>query len=466
VKACPVRAASSRLPQRKALEFEGQSWTWEEVERAVEAWTSWLATRGIGPGHAVTTLAWNCPELVFLFFALLRRHASLIPLNARLTKAELEPLVRRAGSGLVLADETLSERIPQSERFPQLRVDASSMTQPALVDETAIAASLFTSGTTGTPSLISLSVGNFLASAVANASNLGSSESQVWLGVLPLFHVGGLSMLFRCVEMGGMLWMERHFDADRIAALLTGGVVTHASFVPTALSRVLDAMTMPVSSSIEAILVGGGPMGRALLSRARSMGLPVLQTYGLTEACSQVTTERPLEADGTTAGHPLKGVEVRVVDTQLREVRVGVVGQVLVRGPTVTKLAGEWLMTNDLGSLDERGRLTIHARRKDLIVSGGENVYPAEVEAALLESGLVEDVVVMPQADETWGQIPVALVVWRNSEAIDELMAFASERLASFKRPRRILSVSSLPRNATGKLQRHEIEIPPICVGR
>lgn len=443
---CPVGVSAQRFPDRLALEFEDRRWAWADVAREVDGWSRWLEGQGVGANDRVATITWNRPEVLFLWFALLRRRATLVPLNARLTTAELEPLLVRAAAKLVLTAE-----FPSPARGSVLDLE---------VDERHEAAGLFTSGTTGTPSLVPLTVGNFHASHQANAANLGASEDQVWLGTLPLFHVGGLAMAFRWAVMGARLVLEKQFDATRVAALLRRGDLTHASFVPTALSRVLDQPGAPFSSSLQALLIGGGPMGVELLRRARVLRLPVLQTYGLTEACSQVTTERLADADGATAGPPLPGLEVRI-ENEHGPVPAGTNGEICVRGPTVTPSAGEWLRTKDLGHLDARGRLTVHARRVDLIVSGGENIYPAEVEAALAESSLVLDVAVGPMAHETWGQVPVAFVVWRNAPEVTALEAHARARLAGFKVPKRWVTVEALPRNANGKLLRHQLPEPP-----
>lgn len=454
---CPVASASARFPERLAVEFDGQRTSWREAAVAVSRWERWLLDEQVGPGDRVATLSWNRPELLWLWFALGRRGASMIPLNARLTSAELSPLNDRLKARFVLAEASLQERVAGARAFPSPSVPSE---KEGLLDTEAELAGLFTSGTTGTPSLVPLTVANFLASHDANAGNLGASETQCWLGTLPLFHVGGLAMAFRCAVMGAGLVLERQFEAPRVARLLRRSDVTHASLVPTALQRVLDEGAEPFGPSLEAILIGGGPMGAALLARARNLALPVLQTYGLTEACSQVTTERRGEADGTTAGRALPGLEVQIVDADGQVVAPGVVGEIRVKGPTVTPAAGTWLSTKDLGSLDERRSLTVHARRVDLIVSGGENVYPAEVEAVLRESGLVDDVAVVPVADETWGQLPVAIVVWKAEPDDAGLLAFARARLAGFKVPRRLVARTELPRNASGKLLRHALMGP------
>lgn len=451
---CPVRQAAERFPNSPALFFEGRSWSWLETDQLVSAWAQWLRTRGVEAGARVATLSWNRPELLWLWFALGRLGASLVPLNARFTSAELSPLVDRSNARFVLASDELRERLSTTEPFPSLEPVAKA---DAPFHSSRELAALFTSGTTGTPSLIPLTGANFMASAIANATNLGSSSQQTWLGTLPLFHVGGLAMAFRCAVMGARLWLEPSFDAVRVSERLRSNEITHASLVPTSLTRVLDVSNEPFSPSLEAILIGGGPMGSALLTRARARRLPVLQTYGLTEACSQVTTERLADADGTTAGSPLPGLEVSVVTDHGTPAAVGEIGLIRVKGPTVTPVAGEWLETNDLGSLDSRGRLSIAARRVDLIVSGGENVYPAEVEAALLESGLVDDVGIAPVDDATWGQIPVAFVVWKRAADEPALLAFARSRLAAFKIPKRVVTLETLPRNASGKLLRHRL---------
>ena len=195
-------------------------------------------------------------------------------------------------------------------------------------------------------------------------------------------------------------------------------------------------------------------MTAALLARARALELPALQTYGLTEACSQVTTERPGEADGATAGPPLPGVCVRIVGEDGAPVAAGCAGEIEVSGPTLALGVGPWLKTKDLGQLDERGRLTVLSRRVDLIVSGGENVYPLEVERVIQGHPEVAEVAVAPRADPEWGQVPVAYVVLRQPVSDEALAGFVRERLAAFKVPKVWVRLGELPRNPMGKVER------------
>ncbi len=427
----------------KALLFEGGQWTGAQLRAQVAGWKNWLRARGLKPNDRVGVLAFNRPQTVALLEACGELGLTLVPFNARLTPAELAPQVAAAAPNLVIADDALCARIAGAEPFPQIEPAPDLPFTPAADDQPL--AALFTSGTTGAPALIVLTQGNFRASARASGENLGPSPDPRWLLCLPLFHVGGLAMAHRCAQDGGTLIVERGFDVTRVNALLDSKQVTHLSLVPTALDRLLELRTEPFPPTVQAVLVGGGPVPPSLMTRARALGLPVLQTYGLTEACSQVATERPDQADGSTAGPALPGLEVRIVE-----------GQIEVRGPTVAAQFGSgWLQTKDLGSLDARGRLTVLARRTDLIVTGGENVYPAELERVLGEHPSIREIALGARADPHWGQVPVAVVVWRSAPVAEEaLVSWCRSRLAAFKVPRVFIGTAALPRNANGKVDR------------
>lgn len=424
---CPVRTAAERDPRGPALAWKGDTWTWAALDALVDAAARALKAQGVTPGQRVPVQAANEPQLVVMFHALGRVGGVFMPINARLTRGEVERCLGQ---------------VPRSPAAPRVR------------------AALFTSGTTGVPRLVELTEENFVASATASGANLGLDATQRWLGTLPLFHIGGLAMVHRCALQGAALYLEPGFDAERANGLFDLGV-SHASLVPTTLQRLLDARGARRFFGVKAVLVGGGPMSSALLSRARAAELPVLQTYGLTEACSQVTTERLGEADGTTAGPALPGLTVRIVDEAGAPVGPGGVGEIEVSGPTLAWGQGPWLSTKDLGRLDARGRLTVLARRVDLIVTGGENVYPLEIEAVLREHPAVVEVAVAPHADAHWGQVPVAYVVEREPVSDQVLADFARERLASFKVPKGWIRVPALPRNAMGKVERRALVAAP-----
>jgi O-succinylbenzoic acid--CoA ligase len=443
-----------------ALVAGARRWSWQALDEEVSRWCSLLHARGVRRGDRVVALSGNRPELVFLIHAAWRMGVVWIPLNARLGAAELQPLAARAGARLVLAEDALRDRLSGADSLEALRAEETSVIPVALPppSDAADAAVLFTSGTTGVPRAVRLTRANFLASARASAQNLGSTDAG-WLLCMPLFHVGGLSMVLRTLLARAPLVLHPRFDAAEVLDSLRREQVAALSMVPTQLQWLLDASgTSPrLPPSLRAVLVGGGPAPASLLQRARAAGFPVLQTYGLTEACSQVATERPSEVDGTTAGAPLTGVEVRTSE-----------GEIQVRGPTVTPgylddpsadarafTPDGWLRTGDLGELDAQGRLRVLSRRLDLIVTGGENVYPAEVEAVLALHPAVADATVVPLPDALWGQTPVALWTPRAPELAGSALAdWCRARLAGFKVPRQFIAVPEVPRNAAGKVDR------------
>jgi len=353
----------------------------------------------------------NTPQTAALVLGAMEDRTELVLLNSRLTPRE------RAAQR-----ESIAGILPAGE--------------PALV--------LFTSGTTGTPKAARLARDNLEANARAANEVLEVDSRSRFLCVLPLFHVGGLGILFRCQLAGATVLLHERFDPQAVARELREGA-THASLVSSTLARVLehgDAFPPAI------VAVGGGPVPGPFLERARKTGLRVVQTWGMTETCSMATCERPRDADGATAGPPLPGFEV-AVDA----------GEILVRGPAMMRgylgqppLQGGFFRTGDLGELDARGRLIVHARRGDLIVSGGENVYPAEVEAALLAHPSVREAAVLPASDERWGQIGVAYVVTTASDG--ELRDFLEARIAKYKVPARFVHLGALPRNAAGKVDR------------
>jgi len=462
---CPVSRWAREAPDHPVVVGAQFRWSYRELEAQVASWAGRLAAAGVGKGDRVALLSGNRPELVAQIHAVGRLGAAVVMLNARLTAAELAPQLERASPRTILADPSLAPLVSSTGLLFSGPDNAPPVFGSAL-DPDAVFAILFTSGTTGRSKAAALTWGNFLASARASAANLGGDPSHRWLATLNFFHVGGLAMVTRCALYGATLVMQGRFDPRDVNAAIDQGA-SHVSLVATTLARTLEARgDVPFPPSLKAVLIGGGPVPASLLTRARALGAPVLQTYGLTEACSQVTTERPSEADGLTAGPPLPGLSVRIVGEDGAALPPGDVGEIEVRGPTVMRgylsdpeataktLVDDWLRTRDLGTLDVQGRLRVFARRTDLILTGGENVYPAEVEAALLQHPALEEVAVLGLEDPVWGQRVVAAVVSKSDVSDAELERFCRERLAGYKVPRGFFRLSALPRNANGKVDR------------
>ena len=410
--------------------------TYAELDAEASVWARRLAALGARPGDRVgTTLG---PGLAFaiLFHAAPRLGAALVPLNARLPGRELEGMMRAAETRL-----TVVEPLTGEEADVQLRPGP----EPGSVHSV-----LFSSGTTSKPKAVELTAANHAASALASTANLGTREDDRWLCVLPLFHVGGLSILVRSVMNATTAVLHDGFRAQRVRRDLEAGEVTLVSLVSTMLHR-LRAAGLGRAPGLRAVLLGGGPIPSELLDWARAIGLPVAPTYGMTETASQIVTASPADAlRGARAARPLEGVQLRVARD----------GEILVRGPMVARgsLAPDgWLHTGDLGSLDAEGRLLVEGRRADLIVTGGENVMAGEVEEALRGHPGVADVGVAGVEDAEWGERVVAFVVPRGEVGQDELISHCRGRLAGHKVPKEVRFVDELPRNPAGKLVRRAL---------
>lgn len=463
----------AETPHAPALRLAGRTWTWAQVDEDARAWCRRFAQLGLAAGDRVGILAQNAPETVFAVHAAARSGITLALLNTRLTRKEWADQLRRtrckrAFVGPELADVELG--IPSEP----LRCDVGAGAEVAAAPDPARPlVLLFTSGTTGKPKAAALSLGALIAHAEASAQHLGSAATDVHLCNLPLFHVGGLSMIFRTAQCGGTLVVHPRFDAELLLRDLEAERVTHLSLVATTLQRTLEALggRPLVAPALVRVLLGGGPLPAPLREAALALGLPLLATYGLTEACSQVTTVPPHARGraGASSGLPLPGVEVRIVDEQRRPLPPGSSGEIEVRSPglmlgydgdpaaTAAALEGGWLRTRDLGTLDPEGWLTVHARRTDLILSGGENVYPAEIEAALLGIPGVRDAAVIGRADPKWGQVPVAALVLAPGAEVEAVRTQLEDRLARFKLPRELYTLPDLPRTASGKLIRDQL---------
>ena len=323
---------------------------------------------------------------------------------------------------------------------------------------------LFTSGTTGTPGAVVLSVDALIASADLVADALHVTQNDVWYACMPLFHVGGLSIVLRTWRRGARMISERRFDEHLLGDAMQHHRCTLVSLVPTMLDRLVSAH-VPRPDSLRLSFIGGGPASASLLNRATVAGWHPRFSYGLTEAASTVAVMPgdPIAGEPAWAGLALQGNHLT-----LRAVGPDGVGELLVDGPTLltghllhdgeVRLRSEGpLATGDFGVLSRDGLLRIVDRRTDLIVSGGENVYPSEVEQVLLEHPGVVDACVIGLPDERWGQRVVAVVVLRDGTSPEHIEEWTQVRLAAFARPKAVYQVSALPRNAMGKMERRRV---------
>ncbi len=427
-----VRRAAEARGAAPALVFDSETLTWIEVHRALPAMEPRRSARAL--------VARRDRATILSIFAAIDARIPFAPLHPQATPDEL------AGMRAVLS--SLAD-------VPDLSMSGDAS------DETPLAY-VFTSGSTGAPQAAILSRRAFIASSRASEANLAYGPGDRWLLAMPLSHVGGLSVLTRTLMAGAtaVVAPEGPTSAEELVRRMTDAEVTHASLVPAMLTRVLRA-GLEAPPGLRAVLIGGAPASSALLADARAAGWPVLPTYGSTETCSQVATRAPgdvLDTDGRI-GRSLPGVQVRIVH-----------GEIYVRGPMLfdgyigatssPELNGfdddGYFATGDLGDLDAEGVLWVRGRRSEIIITGGENVFPAGVEAVLSAHPDVTEACVYGVPDADWGEV-VAAVYRSASGPIPDLDDWLRERLSPHRRPKRLTCVNhlaELPKTSSGKIDR------------
>jgi O-succinylbenzoic acid--CoA ligase len=426
-----LTAARRSRPDHAAVVAPDGTITYAELDERADIVARQLAALGVGEGGRVATTLPPSVAFATLFHAAPRIGAALVPLNTRLNADQ-----QRAQASAVGADVVIAVPLDGMEAAIEPRRE---------LEPDAVHTVLFTSGTEGEPKSVELTVGNLAASAAGSAAVFGSEPGDRWLSPLPLFHVAGLSILTRCARNATTAVLYDRFDVKAVLAALAAGEVSLISLVPTQLRRLRDE-GLGEAPGLRALLLGGGPIPPDLVDWARETGLPVRCTYGMTETASQVAVTDPWESAAT----PLTDAQIEIAAD----------GEILVRGPMVAPgsvSADGWLHTGDLGSIDRHGRLHVAGRIKELIVTGGEKVAPAAVEAVLAAHPAVADAGVAGTPDPDWGEAVTAYVVERGPVSDYDLLAFCRERLAGYQVPKRVVRMPSLPRNASGKLLRNRL---------
>src|SRR5438132_1614058 len=458
-----ARATAAR-PGHTAVDTPAGSCSYAELLEAARAGAEELADRGARAGERVAIALPGGLAFARALHACFLLGAVAVPLDTRLTPRERAPLAEGAA---VLIDEPLRA---EGRRQRRRRRGAAAPVGPGEHELSATAVVLHTSGTSTSPRPVELTYGNLLWSALGSAVALDLDPAERWLCALPVSHVAGLAILVRSAIYATTAVVHERFETDRVLPALRAHEITLVSLVGTTLERLLDAgLARP--RPLRCALTGGGPVPPVLRERARAAEVPAALTYGLTEACSQVTTTPSalLEREGPVPGPPLFCVRTRIAarppdaDPIAETPAQTNGGEILVAGPTVAPASRErdgWLHTGDLGFLDEQGRLHVTGRQADTIISGGENVAPAEVEAVLEAHPDVLEAAVVGRSHPGWGESVAGIVVPRagRAPAGEALRAHCARSLAPYKVPRQIVfSGRPLPRTPSGKLLRRKL---------
>jgi acyl-CoA synthetase (AMP-forming)/AMP-acid ligase II len=488
-----VAEGARRTPDKTAVAGDGRRVTFAQLDDRIGRLGAAFRTRGLEPGDRVSVLAANELEYVELQAACLRSGFTLVPLNWRLAIPELEYILRDCAPRLLIAGRAegaraarLAESVGIDETFGLGETDRldpyDELLESGQSDPEAdplgldlLTTILYTSGTTGRPKGAMIDRAGMTARVFVNAIELEARSGDVFVEALPMFHISAF-LAYAHLFRGGTVVQLPTFSPAECLALLQHERATSTVLVPTMIKLLLEdpAIEQFDPSALRLIIYGGASIDPQLLRRALAVfRCGFHQQYGMTETGAQ-TILRPEDHDPdderklASGGLEAVGFEVRIHDPGDRPVSPGEIGEICCRGPAVMcgywglpdesaeTLRGGWMHTGDLGFRDERGYLHVADRRNDMIISGGENVYPREVEAVLAQHPAVRDVAVIGLPDETWGQIVTAVVVGGEFSE-EEMRAYLQERVAGYKVPRRWIRMDDLPRNVTGKVLKGEL---------
>ncbi|MBB1079142.1 o-succinylbenzoate--CoA ligase [Limosilactobacillus sp. STM2_1] len=449
-------------PNHIAVDDGNEQLTFAELREQVAELVGKL--NQLRPGDKVGLLATNSLMSYKIALAVITSGRSIVWLNWRLADEELQRQIADSGLLVCLVEDSLW-RVTMSEPFRKYSTLLNQSTAKASLVATfkadRVASIMYTSGTTGKPKGVLQTFGNHFYSAISSALNLGLSSNDEWLCVAPIFHISGFSIIMRGLIYGITVRLVDKFRVTAIEQILVNEPVTIMSVVPFMLNKLVEQQKISHRSynkSFRCMLLGGGTISRSTLERCLQSEIPVVQCYGMTETCSQIIALRASDALQKigSVGQPLFTTQLKLSSK----------GEILLKTPALTpgylnlpaklpsKMVDGWYKTGDIGHLDDDGYLYIDGRVDEMIISGGENIFPQEIEQVYQQYPGIKEVAVTGQNDCEWGQVPVAFLVSDQRYPVTDLINYGRQHLAHYKVPQHYYYVQSLPKNASGKIRR------------
>jgi long-chain acyl-CoA synthetase len=464
----PDRRAATD-PQGPAVADARQQLTNTALRDRVHAVAHQLCDAGIGPGDVVAVKLRNRVEFVIVLFAAWRVGAAVTPINPSLTADEVTRQLGDSAAKLLVSDDAATSADVATLAVADLATDPAGPAQPPHDDTSALALLIYTSGTTGTPKGVMFDHANLDAMADMGRQALHIGEADRCLLILPLFHVNGIVVsVVTPLLAGASVVIADRFDPATFFTVIEAEQPSYFSAVPTIYTMLaaLPDDVAPDTSSVRFAICGAAPASAELLARFEERyGFPLIEGYGLSEGTCASTINPPDDPRAGTVGKPFPGQQIRIIDPSGADVPLGTDGEVLIAGPNVMRgylsrpegtartVVDGWLHTGDIGHLDADGYLSLAGRSKDMIIRGGENIYPREIEDVLVGDPTVLEAAVIGAPDEKWGEVVIAYVAPRPGATIDldALQALCTRSLAGYKRPTSIIVVDAIPKNPVGK---------------
>jgi len=503
--------SSSIAPDRPAIVFEGKTFTYADLDNRVNRLANALIGLGVGKGDMVAALQVNCNEFIETYFAAARAGAIFVPLNFRAKSDELSYMIGNCEAKVVFTGERyvdmvneMRSQLPGTQHFvcyenkkegmhgyDELLASASPEEVFTDIGDDDITILMYTAGTTGRPKGVPLTHNSFSMYVLSNVTPVDPDIAETNILTVPLYHVAGIQAVMAAIYGGRTMAMMRQFEVKDWMKMVQEQKANRAMLVPTMLKRVVDDPEFDKFdlSSLKVITYGAAPMPFEVIKKAIEIfpGCMFINAFGQTETASTITTLGPddhvitgteeekakkLKRLQSSIGRPMDDVEIKIVDDEGKTLPIGEVGEILAKGPRVMSgywkdaektakalTPDGWLRTSDKGYLDDEGYIYLAGRGDDMIIRGGENISPEEVENALYSHPMVDECAVIGVSDPDWGQEPKALVVLKKGQqcTAEEIMEHCRGQLSSFKRPRYVCFIDELPRTSTGKILKRDL---------